>query len=80
MRKKRLLILRVNTILSEDKEKLIEDTRQRVIKQLKDKRTRDKVLATDMRCTIECIDYDSKELEVRVVHKDDQLVVEKKEI
>lgn len=64
MKKKRLLIVRVNPItFPADK---AEAVRKQIIKQLKDG-----VITIDKSCTIECYDYDSKTVEVKVISKDD---------
>lgn len=73
MKKKRLIVIRVNTLLAEDKQAMVEAVRQRVIKQLKDG-----VIATDMSCEVKTLDYDCKNIEIKVIDKDDKLVAVKK--
>lgn len=71
MRKKRLLIVRVNPItFPMDKAKQV---RKEIIKQL-----RDGVVMIDKSCTIECYDYDSKTVEVKVISKEDKVEFENK--
>lgn len=71
MKKKRLLIVRVNPItFPVDK---AEAVRKQIIKQLKDG-----VIMVDKSCTIECYDYDSKTIEVKVINKDDIVEFENK--
>lgn len=65
MRNKRLVILKVNTLLFNKEQ--IEEMRKQVKKQLKDN-----VLAIDKGTDIKCLDYDGKELEVVVVGKDEE--------
>ena len=72
MKKKRLVILKVNTILFDGER--VEAMRKQVKKQLKDN-----VIAIDKGVGVECIDYDGKELEVVVISKDDNLVIQNKE-
>ena len=72
MKKKRLLIVRYNPItFPADK---AEGMRKQLIKQLKSG-----VLMIDKSCTIECYDYDSKQVEIKVIDENADLVVEPKE-
>lgn len=73
MRKKSLLIVRVNTILSQDKQGMIEEVRQQILKQLKDG-----VIVTDFKCEVNVVDYDSKKIEVKVIDRDSELIAENK--
>ena len=68
MGKKSLLIVKVNPIVfpSDKQEKI----RKQIIKQLKDG-----VILIDKSCTIECYEYDTKHIEVKVV-EDNQKVKE----
>lgn len=69
--KKGLVIIRVNPIVvPPDK---AEQIRKQVRKQLKSG-----VLAIDKSCTIECYNFDTKNIEIKVVDKDSEVVVEKK--
>lgn len=71
MRKKRLVVVRVNAILyPADKREAL---RKRLIKEVKDG-----VLMIDKSCDVECYDYDSKSVEVKVISNDDELIAEKK--
>ena len=72
MKKKSLLIVRVNPItFPADK---AEDVRKKIVKQLKSG-----VIMIDKSCTIECYDYDSKEVEIKVINQDDKLVAQNKD-
>ena len=72
MKKKQLIIVKVNPIVvPPDKQ---EELRQKIIKELKDG-----VLMIDKSCTIDCYEYDTKQVEVKVINKDDELVIEKKD-
>lgn len=67
MRKKRLLIVKVNPItFPMDK---AEQVRKKIIKQLKKG-----VIMLDKACTIECYEYDTKQVEVKIIHNDDKVV------
>lgn len=71
MRKKRLLIVKVNPItFPMDK---AEQVRKKIIKQLKKG-----VVMIDKSCTIECYDYDSKTLEVKFISNEDKVEFENK--
>lgn len=71
MRKKRLVVVRVNSIVyPADK---AEQLRKKLIKQIKEG-----VLMVDKSCLVECYDYDSKSVEVKVISKDDELIAQKK--
>lgn len=71
MRKKRLLIVKVNPItFPMDK---AEQVRKKIIKQLKKG-----VIMIDKSCTIECYDYDSKTLEVKFISNEDKVEFENK--
>lgn len=71
MRRKRLVIVRVNPIvIPADKQ---EELRKRLVKEVKDG-----VLMVDKSCTVECYDYDSKSVEVKVISNDDELIAQKK--
>lgn len=71
MRKKRLLIVKVNPItFPMDK---AEQVRKKIIKQLKKG-----VVVIDKSCTIECYDYDSKTLEVKFISNEDKVEFENK--
>lgn len=60
MKKKRLLIVRVNPItFPSDK---AEEVRKEIVKQLKSG-----VILIDKSCTIECYDYDAKSIELKVI-------------
>lgn len=73
MKKKRLVIVRVNSIvIPADKQ---EQIRKQLVKQIK----KDGVMMVDKSCTVECYDYDSKTIEVKVVNKDDELITQKKD-
>ena len=66
MRKKRLVIVHVPTQASDYfKEKL----RQKLVKDVKEG-----VIVLDNTYAIECIDYDSKEIEVQVITKEDDVI------
>ena len=70
MKKKSLLIVRVNPItFPADKQ---EEVRKKIVKQLKDG-----VIMIDKSCSVECYDYDSKEVEIKVINQDDKLIVQK---
>ena len=71
MRDKRLVILKVNTILFNKKQ--INAMRKDIKKQL-----RDGVIAIDKGVEIKCVDYDGKEIEVMVIDKDERLVAKNK--
>ncbi len=66
---KRLIIVRVNTNGVEDKEQLLEQVRQRTLKQLKDG-----VIVVDHTSLVAYTDYDNKTVEVKVVSKEDKIV------
>ena len=72
MKKKRLLIVRYNPITFPAGK--AEAMRKQLIKQLKSG-----VLMIDKSCTIECYDYDSKQVEIKVIDENADLVVEPKE-
>lgn len=72
MRKKSLLIVKVNPIVFPPEKQ--EEVRKQLVKQLKDG-----VIMIDKSCTIECYDYDSKQVELKIVNKDDNLIVETKD-
>ena len=71
MRNKRLVILKVNTLLFNKEQ--IESMRKQVKKQL-----RDNVIAVDKSIDVKFVDYDGKEVEVVVVGKDEKVIAEKK--
>ena len=71
MRNKRLVILKVNTILFNKKQ--IKAMRKDIKKQL-----RDGIIAIDKGVDIKCIDYDGKQIEVMVVDKDEKVVAKNK--
>ena len=72
MKKKSLLIVRVNPItVPTDKQ---EELRKKIVKQLKDG-----VIMIDKSCAIECYDYDSKEVDIKVINQDDKLIAQKKD-
>ena len=72
MKKKSLLIVRVNPITyPADKQ---EELRKKLVKQLKDG-----VLMIEKSCTVECYDYDSKQVELKIVYPNASVLVEKKD-
>lgn len=71
MRNKRLVILKVNTLLFNKEQ--IESMRKQVKKQL-----RDNVISVDKSIDVKFVDYDGKEVEVVVVGKDEKVIAEKK--
>lgn len=69
--KKGLVIVKVNSIVfPADKQ---EQVRKKLIKQIKSG-----VLMIDKSCTIECYNFDTKNIELKVVDKDSKVVAEKK--
>ena len=69
--KKGLIIVRVNPIVvPADK---AEQLRKTIIKQLKYG-----VLMIDKSCTIECYNFDTKNIEIKVIDQDSQVVVDSK--
>lgn len=72
MKKKRLLIVRVNPItFPADK---AEEVRKKIVKQLKSG-----VILIDKSCTIECYDYDAKSIELKVIDTNSKVEFEKKD-
>ncbi len=66
MKKKELLIVKAHTLVNQD---TLNDIHQQLLKQLKTG-----IIVIDNKCDIECIEYDCKRIELKVIRKDEDII------